>query len=84
MAELPAVHEGHKLLVGAPLKVGDVMIYDTQRRKKNPTPLRKRERWWRWDGFWMFLDWGNMFFFLKMNLVECIFLLRERMEILLG
>ena len=40
VAALPAVHEGPKLLVGAPLKVGDVMVYDTQRhqgRRENRT-----------------------------------------------
>eukprot|EP00434_Breviolum_minutum_P027233 symbB.v1.2.024084.t1/scaffold2256.1/size84244/1 len=30
VAALPAVHEGPKLLVGAPLTVGDVMIYDSR------------------------------------------------------
>ena len=47
---LPAVHEGPKLLVGAPLAVGDVMIYDTQqllREEKKPGGIRG-------GGCWMF------------------------------
>ena len=60
VAALPAVHEGPKLLVGAPLKVGDVMVYDTQR---HPSGEGKNQTQAQGGGGWMLLLRGKRFVF---------------------